>query len=313
MSQREIKSAAVIGAGLMGFGIGVEFARFGYPVKIYNTREATSKQAMVNCKEALDLMAETELITADEAKAAYGRIQPTTDIGEAATGADYVIECVLDQMAMKQDTIAKVEEVIAPDAIIATNTTALKITDMASKMNHPERLLLTHYFEPPHFIPLVEVGKGEKTDQAVVDFVIPFLQKMRKKVVYIPIDVYGGVGGTFLQGAMGVGTGRMLGEWGYTPRMIDDITTFGFGRRLAFTGSFERMDLIGLDFMYYGAKERGQEPPKWVAEHVEKGELGMKSGKGVYDWPKDKMEKFLRRYHVGLIGLMKRDMEEGAI
>ena len=74
MQEEDIKKVAVIGAGMMGFGIGVEFARFGYPVTIYNTREATSKQAMENSKEALDLMAETGLITADEAKAAYGRI-----------------------------------------------------------------------------------------------------------------------------------------------------------------------------------------------------------------------------------------------
>ena len=313
MQNKDVKQAAVIGAGMMGFGIGLEFARFGYPVRLYNTREASSKQAMVNCRESLDLMVETGLITAAEADAAYGRIEPTTDLKVAATGADYVVECVLDRLAMKQEIVAQLEEVISPTAVLATNTTALKVSDIAAKAKHPERILLTHYFEPPHYVPLVEVGKGEKTSQEVVDYVIPLLKKMHKRVVVVTVDVTGGVGGTRLQGALGVGTNMMFNEWKYTPQMIDDIITFGFGRRLAFTGSFERMDLIGLDFMYNGAKERGQEPAKWIAERVERGDLGMKTGKGIYEWPEERKKKFLRRYHLGLLGLLKRDLEEGAI
>ncbi|MFC2043847.1 3-hydroxyacyl-CoA dehydrogenase family protein [Chloroflexota bacterium] len=309
----DIKHVAVIGAGLMGLPIGMEFARFGYPVSLYNTKEASSKKAMETASKEFDLMVEGQLITAEQAKVAYQRLRPTTNLEDAAEGADYVVESVFDQLALKQEVFAKLDEICSPPTILATNTTALRVTDIASKAKHPERILLTHYFEPPHVIPLVEVGKGEKTDQQVVELVTQLLRKMRKKVVIVPIDVTRGVGGTRLQGGLGTEVRRMFDEWGYTPQMIDDIMTFGFGRRLAWTGNFHRQDLIGLDFFYNSAKERGQEVWRPIGERVERGELGMKSGKGWYEWPGDAAEKFNCRYKLGLMWLLKRDMDEGAI
>ena len=107
MNEPGIERIAVIGAGMMGFGVAVEFARFGYPVRIYNRREETSKAAMQNAREALDLMAETELITREEADAAYGRLSPTTDIAEAVKGADFVHEAVAEVLDLK---VPKVNE-----------------------------------------------------------------------------------------------------------------------------------------------------------------------------------------------------------
>ena len=309
MRLEDIKRMAVIGGGLMGYGIALEFARFGYPVSIYNTKESTSKQAMENIRKELDLMVEAQLFTGDEAKAMYKRVRPTIDLKDAASGADFVVESVLDRLALKQEIFAQLDEFCPPPAILATNTTYLRITDIAAKAKHPERILLTHYFQPPHFVPLVEVGAGEKTDRKLIEPVTQLLRKMRKKVVVINVDVTGGVGGTRLQGALAQEAARMVNEWGYTPEMIDDIITFGFGRRLAWTGNFHRIDLIGLDFVYYGAKERGQTPWKPIAERVERGELGMKSGKGFYDWPPDILEKFIRRFNIGLLWLLKQDME----
>ncbi|MBA7682017.1 hypothetical protein ES703_90363 [subsurface metagenome] len=95
--------------------------------------------------------------------------------------------------------------------------------------------------------------------------------------------------------------------------MIDDIISFGFGRRMAYTGYFKRLDLIGLDFLYTAAKGRGQEPWGPIAERVERGELGMKSGKGFYDWPGGAAMRLHRRLNMELIRLMKQDMEEGSI
>jgi 3-hydroxybutyryl-CoA dehydrogenase len=312
MKETGIERVAVIGAGLMGCGVAVEFARFGYEVSIYNTHEETSKQAMQQAREALDLMAETELITGEEADAAYGRLRPTTNITDAASGAHFVHESVLEVLDVKKEVFARLDEICPPPVILATNTSGLRVTDIASATRHPERILATHYFQPPHFVPLVEVAGGEKTDRTLVEKAARMLRGMRKKVVVIDIELPGFVGNR-LQGAIAREI-RSLVEKGIPyPELIDDVISFGFGRRMAYTGYFKRMDLIGLDFGYRGAQGRGV--PAWgpVAERVERGELGMKSGKGFYDWPGDSAKQLHRRLNTELIRLMKHDMEAGLI
>jgi 3-hydroxybutyryl-CoA dehydrogenase len=312
MKEKGIERAAVIGAGLMGFGVAVEFARFGYQVSLYNTKEETSKRAMQQAKEALDLMAETELITSDEAIAAYARLRPTTNIADAATSANFVLESVLEQLALKQEIFAKLDELCPPPTILATNTSSLRVTDIASATKHPERVVATHYFQPPHFVPLVEVVGGEKTDRKVVEKAARMLQGMRKKVVIIDVDLPGFIGNR-IQGAIGQAVQSLIDHGVCNPQTIDDVISFGFGRRMAYTAYFKRMDLIGLDFSYRMAKDRGVEPWKPIAEHVEKGELGMKSGKGFYSWPADTAKQLHHRFNTELIRSMKQDMEAGLI
>jgi 3-hydroxybutyryl-CoA dehydrogenase len=312
MKEEGIERVAVIGAGLMGFGVAVEYARFGYQVSIYNTREGTSRQAMQQAREALDLMAETELVTRDEADAAYGRLHPTTDIAEAAGGTDFVVESVLEVLDIKKEVFARLDEICPPSVILATNTSGLRVTDIATATRHPERVLATHYFQPPHFVPLVEVAGGEKTDRSLVEKAARMLRGMRKRVVVIDIELPGFIGNR-IQGAIAREVRSLVEKGMPYPELIDDVISFGFGRRLAYTGYFKRMDLIGLDFGYRAAQ--GRRAPAWgpVAEHVERGELGMKSGKGFYEWPGDTAKQLHRRLNTELIRLMKQDMEAGLI
>lgn len=312
MKEENIERVAVIGAGLMGLGIGVEFARFGYSVSLYNTTKATSEKAMERAGEDLDLMAETQLITVDEAKAAYSRLRPTTELENAAVGADYVIESVLELLPLKQEIFAKLDELCPPPAILATNTSGLKVTDIASVVKHPERVLATHYFQPPHFIPLVEVVGGEKTDRGVVELVARVLRGLRKKAVIIDMELPGFIGNR-IQGSLSREIHSLVDRGAGTPSMIDDIISFGFGRRMAYTGYFKRMDLVGLDLSYMVTKGRGQEPWSQIAERVERGELGAKSGKGFYEWPGDAAKRLNRRLNTELIRLMKQDMAKGSI
>ncbi len=312
MKEESVKRVAVIGAGMMGFGVATEFARFGYQVSIYNTKQETSNKAMANISEALDLMVETELITSDEAKTAYGRVRPTTDIIDAASGADFVHESVFELLTLKQETFAKLDEICPPPTILATNTSGFRVTDIATATKHPERVVATHYFQPPHFVPLVEVVGGEKTDRAVVERAANLLRGLRKRVAVIDVELAGFVGNR-IQGAIGREIQSLVDQGVCSLEMIDDVVSFGFGRRMAYTGYFKRMDLIGLDFGYKVAKGRGVEPWKPIAERVERGELGMKSGKGFYDWPGDSAKKLHHHMNTELIRLMKQDMEAGLI
>lgn len=312
MKEPGINKVAVIGAGLMGFGIGVEFARFGYDVSLYNTSEASSKRTQEWARDALDLMAETELITADEAEGAYSRLQFTTDLVEAATGADYVAESVLEDLKLKREVFTKLDEICPPPAILTTNSSRFRSSEIHSAVKHPERVLNAHYFQPPHFIPLVEVVGGELTARENVEKTASILRGLRKRVVVIDIELPS-FAGNRIQGAIGREIQALVDQGVCTPEMIDDIVMYGFGRRMAYTGYFIRQDLIGLDFPYGAAKARGDEPWKEIAVRVERGDLGMKSGKGFYDWPGDSAKQLHRGFNKELIRLMKRDMEQGAI
>lgn len=307
-----IERVAVVGAGLMGFGVAVEFARFGYPVSMYNTREETSRKAMAQAREALDLMAETELTTAAEADEAYGRLQPTTDVAEAVRGADFVHEAVPEILTLKQEVFARVDELCPPPVILVTNTSGLRVTQIASAAKHPERILATHYFQPPHFVPLVEIVGGEKTERQYVDRTASILRGLRKRVVVMDIEMPG-FAGNRIQGAIGREIQTLVDGGVCTPEMIDDVISFGFGRRMAYTGYFKRLDLIGLDFIATTARGRGAEPWEPIRERVDRGDTGMESGRGFYDWSGGADRRLHRRLNTELIRLMKQDMDAGLI
>jgi 3-hydroxybutyryl-CoA dehydrogenase len=312
MTQDKVNRVAVIGAGLMGFGIAVEFARFGYDVHIFNTTEKSSRYAMTLAREALDLMKETELITSDEAEKSYHRIRPFTDIEDTATGADLVVESVVEVLDLKKDIFSHLDRICPPPAILATNTSGFRVTDIAEATKHPERVLAAHYFQPPHFVPLVEVVPGKRTHQSVVDRTAKVLQGMRKKVAVLNMDIAGFVGNR-IQGVMAREIQTLVDKGVCTPETIDDVISFGFGRRMAYTAHFKRLDLIGLDLIDTMSRERGFELWKPIADRVKRGELGMKSGKGFYPWPHDTGKEFHRWMNLELIRLMKQDMSEGRI
>jgi 3-hydroxyacyl-CoA dehydrogenase len=312
MKEPGINRVAIIGAGLMGFGIGLDFARFGYEVTYYNTSKKSSDLAMTRAKEALDLMVETELLSQAEATAAYKLLHPFTDVEEAARGADLVIESAPETPALKQDLFAQLDKLLPTDVILASNTSAIRITEIASKSIHQERILRAHYFSPAQFIPLVEVHGGEKTNPELVEKLARILRGVRKRVVIFTMDIPGAIGSR-IQQAQNNEIQALIDKGICDPHTMDDVIQYGFARRLPTTGFFRRCDYLGLDFIYTVSKGHGNEPWKPIAQHVEKGEYGMKSGKGFYDWPGDSAAQINRKLNLELIRYLKEDMENGAI
>lgn len=308
-----INKVAVIGAGLMGFGIGVDFVRAGYPTWLYNTREESSRQAMDRARKALDLFVEAGLLGPEEGEAAYGLLHPTTRLEEAAEGADYVSESVSESLSLKRTIFAELDRRCPASAILTTNSSNFTITSIVSENNlrHPERCCVAHYFQPPHLIPLVEVVAGEWTRPETIEKTYRLLKSAQKRPVIIPKEVNGHAGNR-IQGAMGREIRYLVDNGICTPEMVDEIIIYGFGRRLFNTGWFIRNDLIGLDFSYQAAKDAGREPWGPFKERVERGELGMKTGKGFYEWP-DYGEAMQRRQDLDLMALLKRDLEEGRL
>ncbi|MCP4755803.1 MAG: 3-hydroxyacyl-CoA dehydrogenase family protein [Proteobacteria bacterium] len=306
-----IDKVSIIGAGLMGFGIGVDFARAGYETWLYNTREETSKQSMERARKALDRFVEGGLMTDIEAKAAYRCLHPTTNMEEAAEGADYVSESALESLSLKRRIFADLDRICPPEAILTSNSSGFTITSMLeeNEVQRPERCCIAHYFQPPHFLPLVEVVAGEKTEKGILDKTCEILSGMGKKPVLITKELRGHVGNR-IQTAIGREIANLIDKGVCTPEMIDEVIMYSFGRRMANTGWFIRNDLIGLDFTYDMAKAAGREPWGPFKERVEQGHLGMKTGKGFYEWP-DKGESLQRKQDMELIRFLKQDLEEG--
>jgi len=308
----DINKVAVIGAGLMGFGLGVDFARAGYEVAMWNTKEDSSRQAMKRSRIALDRMVEAQVISKMEADAAYARLHPTTDMDEAATGADYVIESVLEQIKVKHDVYRRLDKICPPPAILASNSSGIMPTIIAEAATHPERVLITHYFQPPHLLPLVEIVGGEKTSKEVIDRTFRILTKMRKKPVVLRKELPA-FAGNRIQRVIGVECSYLVENEVCSPEDVDTIIMYGFGRRMFNTGYFMRCDLIGLDLLYDTAMARGQKPLQVVEEHYSKGELGAKTGKGFYDWTSESEEALHRRQDMDLLRFLKRDYDEGLL
>jgi 3-hydroxybutyryl-CoA dehydrogenase len=308
-----IRQVSVIGAGLMGLGIGVEFARFGYRVNLYNTTEASSRNAMQRAHEDLDLMVETELITRTEARAAYRRLHPTTDLTQAAMGADYVVESVPEVLSLKKEIFIRLDELCSPPAILASNTSGFLVTDIASVTKHPERIVATNYYQPPHFVPLVEVVGGKKTKRSTIERTVTILRSLHKKAVVVNKEIPGLIIGNRIQRAMIQEIQSLVDEGAATPQMIDDVLSFGLGPRMIYTGIFRRIDLIGLDFLNTVFQEWGLPLWKPITERVKRGELGMKTGKGFYEWPGDTATKLHRRMNTELIRFMKQEIADGVI
>jgi 3-hydroxybutyryl-CoA dehydrogenase len=308
---KKIQHVAVIGAGLMGLGIGVEYARFGYDVKLFNTGKTSSEAAKQKAKEILNLMVKTRFMTRAGADAAGNRMTYYTDIKETARGVDLVVESVLENLPLKQAIFAELDAICPPTVLLCTNTSSLRVTEIASRAKHPERILVTHYTQPPHFAPLVEVVAGDKTDPAIVSGVVEMLRKMHKMVVVCKDTP------RFLQNriqrAIGQECQAMVDEGLSTPEMIDNVICYGFGRRMGYTGYFKRLDLIGLDFASGLDKAKGLQPWPPIAGHLARGETGMASGQGFYEWPPEKREQFLLWYHSELIRLMQQDIARGEI
>jgi 3-hydroxybutyryl-CoA dehydrogenase len=291
----------------------VDFARAGYETWLYNTRDETSLKAMNRARKALDRFVEVEMMTEDEADKAYACLHPTTKMEEAAEGADYVSESVLEDLSLKRRIFAELDHICPPSAILTTNSSRFTTTSIVTdnEIDRPERCCVAHYFQPAHLLPLVEIVGGEKTSKETLERACEVLSKMQKKPVLIPVELSGHVGNR-IQGAIGREIRNLIDKNVCTPQMIDDIIMYSFGRRMVNTGWFIRNDLIGLDFSYNTAKAAGLEPWGPFKERVERGDLGMKSGKGFYEWP-DFGEAMNKKQDMELLRFLKKDMEEGKI
>ena len=279
------RKIAVIGAGLMGHGIALTMARAGHPVTVHDPVAAARAGVKQRIADSLALLGEDPETIAT----ILGRISVSDTLAGAVSQAQAVFEAAPEKMALKQAIFAEVEAHAPDDAILASNTSVMPITQIMSGLKRKARALGTHWWNPPHLIPLVEVIKTEWTDEPVVDVMMGLLGGAGKTPVRVAKDVPGFIGNR-LQHALWREAISLVERGICDAASVDTVIKSCFGRRLAVLGPLENADLVGLDLtldihtQVLADLEDRRGPSPLLEEMVASGKLGMKSGEGFYAW-----------------------------
>ena len=297
---RDIKNIAVIGAGLMGHGIAQIFALQGYSVSLMDLKQELLTKALENVRSNLTLMAQKGIGQADDIEPALGRIKTTVDLDKAAAGAQFVVEAVNEDLALKQRIFKELDALCPEGTILATNTSVISITEIAEKAKIRARILGTHFWNPPYLIPLVEVIRGEDTSDDAMDVTFELLKHVGKHPVRVNKDVPGFVGNR-LQHALWREAISIVEKGIADAATVDECIRFGFGLRLPVLGPLETADMVGTDLTLaihdYILKhlERSPDPSPLLRNKVESGELGFKTGRGFQEWSPEEAQKSRKR------------------
>jgi 3-hydroxybutyryl-CoA dehydrogenase len=271
----------VVGGGLMGHGIAYLFAAAGHPVGLF---EPT---ADIRASVPRRLQAIVALFGDDAAL--LRRIETYDRLAPALQDAAFVFEAAPEKLPLKQQIFADLEGMVAPDTILASNSSAIPSTDIGRHLKHRERVIGTHFWNPPHLVPLVEVIQNEKTSDAVVHATMALLRDAGKIPVHVRRDIPGFVGNR-LQHAMKREAIALVAAGVCDAETIDTVVKQGFGARTAVLGPMEQSDLVGLNLTLDIAEvliadlDRTAGPHPFLREKVAAGKLGMKTGEGLRKW-----------------------------
>ncbi len=272
---------AVIGAGLMGHGIAQVFALAGHDVTITDSFKASLDSAKTRIL--------TNLKDLGDDQKAVERVTPVTDLAAAVREADYVVEAVLEDLPLKQKLFGEIERHVRPDTILASNTSVIPITRIMEGLQHRERALGTHWWNPPFLVPLVEVIETQWTAPQAIDFTMKLHAAAGKKPAHVKKDVPGFIGNR-LQHALWREAIALVEHGICDAETVDDVIKAAFGRRLAVLGPLENADMVGTDLTLAIHKtvlpsiDSRPGPSPYLEKLVADGKLGFKSGEGFRKW-----------------------------
>ena len=305
----KLNNIAVIGAGTMGHGIAQVFALAGFQISLTDSDAEVLGNAIPRIQANLETCRERGFVSEDEAEVVPARITLVSNLPGAASQADFAVEAVFEDLDVKHEVFHQLEAYCPAHAIITSNTSSFRVADMAVAFSHPERFLITHFWNPPHIIPLVEVVPGDHTSAEVVKTTITLLETAGKYPALLRRDVPGFVGNR-LQHALRREAISIVEQGIASPEDVDLIARLSFGLRLPIVGLLETIDLGGLDLTLaihsYLLPElnRSTEPHQLIRDKVGRGELGAKAGKGFYDWSPGRAAAFIQRRDETLLEMM---------
>jgi len=300
MTTDAVTTVAVVGAGTMGPGMSAVFASHGFDVRLADIKPDVLERAKATVEVVYKTLIGGGLLSAADADAGRGRLRYTTDVREAVRGAGFVVEAIPERLGLKQQFFAEAEREVSPETILASNTSGIPITKLGEAVARPERVVGMHWSNPPHLIPVVEVIRGERTSQATVDATRRIVERVGMIPVVVRRDVPGFVENRILYAIMREAL-HLLEEGIASAEDIDTITRWGIGYKLAVIGPLELLDVAGLDIYdsvasYLNADlSRRADVSPLIKRKVEAGELGIKTGRGLFEYTPDGIAALMQR------------------
>ena len=302
-----VRRAAVIGTGTMGPGMGAVLARAGIETALYDV----STEALERAKGAADL-AVSVLERLDAAREEGGSLRFESDLAAALEGADFVVEAVPEKLELKHEVFRQFEEAVGPETILASNTSGIPITKIATIAKHPERIVGMHWSNPPHLIPMIEVIPGEQTSPETVATV----SELVRRVGYHPVvekEVPGFVENRILYAILRECL-ALVDQGIISPEGLDLNVRWGIGYKLAVIGPMELLDMAGLDIYNAVGSYLNQdlstsgEVSSTIRDLIDRGRLGMKTGGGIYDYTPEQIDE-LRGRRAGKLVAVRKALE----
>jgi 3-hydroxybutyryl-CoA dehydrogenase len=281
MKGKSGKNVAVFGAGTMGPGLAQVFAVAGHDVTMYSRKVETLERALEVLRANLNTLVEYGVLKEVTADGVFARVRPTQNLLEAGESADLVVETIAESKDAKGALYAEMDAVCRDEAIFASNTSALNIFELMPAKRLP-RTVVTHFFTPPQIIPLVEVVPGPETLPEVVASVTSLLEECGKQPVLMKKFGPGFIVNR-VQRAIGETCMDMIEEGLIQPQEIDRAIKLSLGIRLPVVGVMQTLDFQGLD-MLLAYQKNVNKVYSFVEERVERGDLGVKSSRGIYDY-----------------------------
>ena len=310
-----MENIAILGSGTMGHSIALTAAMASFNVRVFGINEADLTNARKELKGKITILVANEVLSQQQGDEAFACIEFSTNLQDVVKDATFIIEAIPENLELKQKTYAQLEALVDETTIIASNTSGIMPSMLAANMKHPNRLVITHFYNPAHLVPLVEVVRGEKTDEITVERTIAIMNAFNKRPIKIEKEIAGFVGNR-LQFALFREAQYLYNEGVATKEDIDAAVKYSIGRRLSVTGPLLSADMTGLDvvedicnylFADLSDEKRVGDPIKAL---VSNDELGYKTGKGYYEWT-DKFSKEINEAREQmLIEHLKKDLQK---
>ncbi len=311
-----MENITILGAGTMGHSIALSAAWANQTVNVYGIDEHDIANAVKGLNNKLKVMTENELFTSEQANEIRKRVQFTPSLEEAVAEATFIIEVIPEILDLKKELYGRLEALIEDDVVIASNTSGFKPSALAADMLHPARFVVTHFWNPAHLIPLVEVVKGEHTDAMTVQRAMDVLKLMNKKAIVLNKEIPGFIGNR-LQYALFREAQALLDSGAASKEDIDAAVTYSIGRRLPVTGPLMSADMGGLDVFsaisnyLFEDLSTDQRSGEVLSQLVNENKLGDKTGEGFYSWAPDVSAKMNEEREQTLIYFLKNDLKAG--
>jgi 3-hydroxybutyryl-CoA dehydrogenase len=310
MNAEDIRRVTVIGCGMIGPDICALLLFHGIRVYLVGRNEASMHRGLSSLERALSDLVDADVIDDIQKAAAMGLVDTGTDISKAAAGADVIFEAVYEDLSVKQEVFAQIDRNCKDTALLCSSTSGFSPNDIGADLKHQDRVMVTHFWNPPYLVPLVEIVPHDNLSEEAKSSAVALIKKLGKVPVVLKKDFPGHVGNR-LQHALYREALYLIEEGVASPADIDRVVLSSFGPRFSTIGPMEYFDSCGLDLheqvqsYLYPTLCNAQQPQKILVDNVRAGRLGQKSKHGLYDWSGRDEEDFRRRRNRRFIEMLK--------